>query len=198
MTFKEKIVKLRKMKGLTQDEFASAVGTYDVGITYTNENVNYIIHNGTLSVYAGELAVEAPEIGTVTFEDKLADIEFLGKYLGTWAWESPETVVDSMDGITAYAIFTHDDPNYIPVRMEIKLENVQKKKLEFEITESTFVYEAGKERVVGYSIVGGLYPELYKTLEVIGNTPVINAGTYTRTLSINDSRYEGTVTLIKE
>ena len=26
MTFKEKIVKLRKMKGLTQDEFASAVG----------------------------------------------------------------------------------------------------------------------------------------------------------------------------
>ena len=177
-------------------EFASAIGTYDVGITYTNENVNYIIHNGTLSVYAGELAVEAPEIGTVTFEDKLADIEFLGKYLGTWAWESPETVVDSMDGITAYAIFTHDDPNYIPVRMEIKLENVQKKKLEFEITESTFVYEAGKERVVGYSIVGGLYPELYKTLEVIGNTPVINAGTYTRTLSINDSRYEGTVTLV--
>ena len=26
MTFKEKVVKLRKMKGLTQDEFASAVG----------------------------------------------------------------------------------------------------------------------------------------------------------------------------
>ena len=26
MTFKEKIVKLRKLKGLTQDEFASAVG----------------------------------------------------------------------------------------------------------------------------------------------------------------------------
>ena len=26
MTFKEKLVKLRKLKGLTQDEFASAVG----------------------------------------------------------------------------------------------------------------------------------------------------------------------------
>lgn len=174
-------------------EFATQIGEYEIGIKYTNENVNYIIHKGTLTVVKGDLSVDAPEIGKVTFEDKLADIEFLGKYLGTWTWEDPETVVDDINGITAYAIFTHDDPNLNPVRMAIQIGNVAKKTLSFNVTESSFVYEAGKEHRLVYEIVGGLYHELYATLSVSGNEPATLAGTYRRTLVINDSRYEGSV-----
>ena len=174
--------------------FATQIGEYEIGINYTNENVNYVVHNGTLTVIKGELSVEAPEISEATFEDKLSDIQFLGKYLGTWAWESPETVVDSMDGITAYAIFTHDDPNLNPVRMAIQITSVAKKTLYFNVTDSTFVYEAGKEQRLVFEIVGGLYPDLYKTLTVSGNEAAVDAGVYRRTLVINDSRYEGSVT----
>ena len=178
---------------ISAPEFATQIGEYEIGITYTNENVNYIIHKGILTVVKGQLEVEPPEISEVTFEDKLADVEFLGKYIGTWSWESPQTVVDSMDGITAYAIFTHDDPNLEPVRMAIEIKNVAKKTLYFNVTESTFVYEAGKEHKLVYEIVGGIYPELYATLTVSGNESATLAGTYRRTLVINDSRYEGSV-----
>lgn len=174
--------------------YATQVGVYDIGITYTNENVNYIVHKGTLTVLKGDLDVAVPEISEVTFEDKLADVEFLGKYLGTWAWESPETVVDSMDGITAYAIFTHDDPNLNPVRMPITITGVTKKTLYFNVTESTFVYEQGREHSLVYEIVGGIYPELYATLTVFGNEPASVAGSYRRILVINDERYEGSIT----
>ena len=176
-------------------EFATQVGEYEIGITYTNENVNYIVHKGTLTVVKGDMTVEIPEISEVTFEDKLADIEFLGKYLGTWAWESPETVVDDINGIVAYAIFTYDDPNLNPYRVAIEIKNIAKKTLSFNVTESVFVYEAGTERVLGYEIVGGNYPEIYATLAVSGNDPAINAGVYRRTLVINDPRYEGSVTV---
>ena len=178
---------------ISAPEYATQVGEYEIGITYTNENVNYVIHKGVLTVVKGDLEVEAPEISEVTFEDKLRDVEFLGKYLGTWAWESPETVVDSMDGITAYAIFTHDDPNLNPVRVAIQITDVLKKTLCFNVIESDFVYEAGKEHKVVYEIVGGMYPEIYASLTVSGNDPVTSAGTYRKTLVINDSRYEGSV-----
>ena len=180
---------------ISAPEFATQIGEYEIGITYTNENVNYIIHKGTLTVIKGDLAVDIPEIGEVTFEDKLADVPFPDKYLGTWEWESPETVVDSMDGITAYAIFTHDDPNLNTVRVAIDITNVSKKTLYFNVIESSFVYEAGREHSIVYEIVGGRYPELYATLAVSGNDPVSAAGTYRRTLVINDSRYDGTLTV---
>ena len=180
---------------ISAPEFATQIGEYVIGITYTNENVNYIVHTGTLTVIKGDLAVDIPEIGAVTFEDKLADIPFPDKYLGTWEWESPETVVDSMDGITAYAIFTHDDPNLNPVRVAIAITNVSKKTLYFNVLESSFVYEAGKEHKVVYEIVGGAYPEIYATLAVSGNDPVSAAGVYRKTLIINDSRYEGAITV---
>ena len=180
---------------ISAPDFATQIGEYEIGITYTNEYVNFIIHKGTLTVIKGDLAVDIPEIGEVTFEDKLADIPFPDKYLGTWEWESPETVVDSMDGITAYAIFTHDDPNLNPFRVAVNITNVSKKTLYFNVTESDFVYEAGKEHSIVYEIVGGRYPELYATLTVSGNDPVVDAGTYRRTLVINDSRYEGTLTV---
>lgn len=173
--------------------FATQVGEYEIGINYTNENVNYIVHKGILTVVKGDVGVDAPEISEVTFEDKLSDIEFVGKYLGTWAWETPDRIVDDINGITAYAIFTHDDPNLNPVRMAIEIKNVAKKTLTFSVIENEFVYESGKVHKIAYEIIGGRYPELYKTLKVSGNDGVIYAGTYRRTLVINDNRYEGSL-----
>ena len=180
--------------------YASQAGVFEIGVTYTNNNVNYDIHNGTLTVLKGDLPVDTPEISVATFEDKLSDISFIGKYLGTWAWEKPNQIIDRMDKVTAYAIFTHDDPNLNPVRMAIEITNIQKKTLSFNITGSTFTYEPGVERGLIYNIVGGTNPDFdYNSLKVEGNfipdSPAINAGTYRRTLVINDYRYVGSTTV---
>lgn len=180
--------------------FASQAGEFKIGITYTNNNVNYDIHKGTLTVLKGNLSVPTPEISVATFEDKLSGISFVGKYLGTWAWESPNQIIDKMDKVTAYAIFTHDDPNLNPVRMAIEITGIKKKTLSFNITGSTFTYEPGVERALIYNIVGGTNPDFdYNSIKVEGNYipdyPAINAGTYRRTLVIDDYRYEGSTTV---
>ena len=174
-------------------EFATQIGEYEIGITYTNENVNYIVHKGTLTVVKGDMPVEVPEISEVTFEDKLSDIEFLGKYLGTWAWESPETVVDDINGIVAYAIFTHDDPNFNPVRVAVEIKNVQKKQLTINILRNVFTYAEGTSYSIVYEITGSIYPDVYSTIVVNGNDPESAVGSHRRALVIESEKYIGLV-----
>ena len=181
---------------ISAPEFATQIGEYEIGITYINENVNYIVHKGTLTVIKGDLEIPTPEISKATFEDKLSDIQFLGSYLGTWSWENPEIVIDDINGIVAYAIFTHDDPNLNPVRMAIEIKNISKKILSFNVLVSEYTYAPGTERLISYEIAGGRYPELYASLAVSGNTPEIGAGDYMKRLVIDDPRYEGSIDVV--
>ena len=169
--------------------FVSSAGVYDIGISYTNENVNYTIHNGSLTVLKADQEVADPELSMATYGDKLSDITFEGRYLGTWAWENPDIIVDDINGITAWAIYTPDNENYNQVRRLITIGNVSKRTLEIRVDQSTFDYAPGVEYSILYTIVGGDYQHL----TVLGNTPEINAGRYTRTLEIDDPCYAGRV-----
>lgn len=171
--------------------FVSSAGVYEIGITYTNENVNYIIHNGALTVLKADQDVSYPELGTVTYGDKLSDITFEGRYLGTWAWEDPDIIVDDINGITAWAIYTHDNENYNQVRKLITINNVNKRVLEIHVDQSTFTYSPGVEHSIIYTIGDGSYQHL----TVLGNEPEINANRYTKTLEIDDPCYEGKITV---
>ncbi len=170
-------------------EFAQS-GTYEIGITYTNENVNYIVHKGSLSVLKGTIDVDIPSISQATYEDRLADIEFIGNFLGTWAWEDPDLVIESMEKVVAYAVFTPSDENYEPVRKEISITYIQRKTLTIEIVKSTFIYVEGMEHSVEYKLTGGRYSdEFYKTLNVTGNISEENAGSYMVNLQLDDTCY---------
>lgn len=179
---------------LNVPSYASQVGIFEIRASYTNENVDYVINNGTLTVLPGDISVAIPEIGTVTYEDKLSDVEFVGGYLGTWEWEDPDMIIDNIEGVLAYAIFTHNDPGYNPVRMAIEITNIKKKTLTISITESVYTYSPDTEYSIAYEITGGRYPELYASLTVNGNESASLAGNYIRTLIISDARYEGMVT----
>lgn len=167
----------------------ATAGEHTVTVEYNNPNVDFTVNNGTLTVIRGEQTVAPPTYSVPTYGDKLSDIAFTGEYLGTWYWENPETVIDNMDGITVYAIFKHENNNYNDSRVEVKITGVQKKTLTIDILESTFTYTEGGVYKIVYEIKGGDY----SSLEVIGNDAVISAGTYDRTLYINDPRYTGFV-----
>ena len=169
--------------------FVSSVGVYEIGITYTNENVNYIIHNGALTVLKADQEVSDPELGAVTYGDKLGDITFEGRYLGTWVWENPDIIVDDINGITAWAIYTPDNENYNQVRKLITISKVNKRVLEIHVDQSTFTYAPGVEYSIIYTIGDGSYQHL----TVLGNEPEINADRYTKTLEIDDPCYEGKI-----
>ena len=170
-----------------------SAGVYELDITYTNDNVNYVVNKGELTVLKGDQEVAAPTIGAVTFEDKLSDVQFVGTYLGTWSWETPDTVIDSMDGIVAYAIFTHDDPNLNPVRMAIEITGVQKKQLTVTVLKNVFTYSDGAYYSIVYEISGSIYDDIYSSLTVNGNVTENAAGSYRTTLAIDDARYIGVV-----
>ena len=178
---------------ITTPERTATIGEYEVGITYTNDNVDYIINKGTLTVIPTDLPasdIPVPEYSAPTFGDKLSDIEFIGSYLGTWTWESPDTVVDDINGITAYAIFTPQSVNYNPERVEISITGVKKKQLTITVIESEFTYAPGGEYKVIYQIEG-----TDSSIQVDGNDPVYTALSESRTLMINDPRYTGQVTV---
>lgn len=171
-----------------------SAGVYELGVTYTNQNVDYVINKGTLTLLKGDQEVAAPTISVATYEDKLSDIQFLGNYLGTWAWENPDAIVDNMNGIVAYAIFTHDNPNLNPVRMAIEITGVQKKQLTVTVLKNVFTYSDGESYSIVYEISGSRYSDIYSTLTVNGNVTESAAGSYRATIAIDDSRYIGSVT----
>ena len=176
-------------------ERTATIGEYEVGITYTNNNVEYIINKGTLTVIPTDLPADElplPEYSTPTFGDKLSDIEFVGSYLGTWVWENPETVIDDINGVMVYATYTPDNANYNPERVEINITGILKKELTITVLQSEFTYTPGGEFKIIYQIEGGDY----SMLTVDGNDPVYTASTNVRTLIINDPRYKGQVSVL--
>lgn len=171
--------------------FISKAGEFEIGITYTNDNVNYIIQKGLLTVLKADQDAPAPELSKVTYGDKLGDITFEGRYLGTWKWEDPNIVVDDMNGISAWAIYTHDNENYNQVRVLVEITEIHKRVLEINVLENEFVYKPGTAYSLIYVIADGSYEDLVVT----GNNEYTDAGRYTTTLEIVDSRYKGSITI---
>ena len=175
-------------------EYASAARVYDIIAQGDNANVDFTFVHGTLTVHKGNAEVEPPTVATAIFEDRLGDVAFEGKYLGTWEWEDPDTVVDSMDGITAWAIFTHNDPNYNPTRVEVSVTNVEKKTLSITVDKTEFTYIEGVGHTLAYTLSGSIDPAVYESLQIVGNEPMYLAGKYVVTLSVSDTRYKGDAT----
>ena len=180
---------------ITAPEYASQAGVFEIGATCQNPNVNLVVSKGTLTVNKADKDVSNPVVSVAVFGDKLSDVSFNNEsFLGEWRWENPDIVVDDMGGITAWAIFTHSNENFNPVRREITVGSVIKRQLSFTVSGSVFTYAPGVYHAVEFTLGDSVYTDV-EVLNVIGNTAEINAGRYTKTIVIDDPRYEGSVTV---
>lgn len=173
--------------------FAQA-GAYEIGITYKDNNVDYVINKGVLIVHKGDQEVPIPEYTTPTYGDKLSDIEFLGNYQGTWSWEEPDRVIDNMNGITAWAVFKYNDDNYNDNRVEIAVTGVKKKTLSINIPDYSYTYVPGAVYTLPFELSGLVGSDDASAINVIGNTSESAAGTFRKNLYIDDTRYDGAFT----
>ena len=171
----------------------AAAGTYEIGITYTNTNVDYIINKGTLTVLKGDQTVPTPGYTTPTYGDKLSDIEFVGNYQGTWTWDDPDTVIDTMNGVTAWATFKHADESYNDYRVEITVTGIQKKVLVINILAYAYVCTPDVEYTLPYELIGVCDFDEADSVILKGNAPESRAGTHDRYLYIEDPRYSGSL-----
>ena len=187
---------------IAMPERTAVVGEYEVGVNLEklNQNVNYIVNKGTLTILQAEYDPEdVPEFKyeIPTYGDKLEDIVILGFYPGEWDIETRDEygndlVFDNMAGLTTYATYTPHNTNYKPIRIELVLDKVNKKELTITILQNEFTYEVGTDYQLIYKIVDENGNE-YTDLTVLGNDSQSQAGTYLITLVIDDERYCGEV-----
>lgn len=170
-------------------------GTYEVGATTTNTNINLKVINGTLTINKinlNPLPVN-PTLSTVSracvYGDKLSSITFDNSYSnGVWAWKEPSAIIDRIDEFKAVAVFTPKSSNYNIEERELTIDNIDKRTLNIEIKNNTFTYD-GNEHTILYQIEDGSYTNL----EIVGNVTQIKVGKYNTTLEIKDKFYQGVV-----
>ena len=180
-------------------ERTAVVGEYEVGINLekANQNVNYIINKGTLTILQAETDPDdVPEFRyeIPTYGDKLEDLVIAGFYTGDWEIETKDEygndiIFDSMDGLTAYATYTPHNTNYKPIRVQISITQVNKRELTITVLQNEFDYEAGKSYQIIYRIEGGDFSHL----TVINNDAESQSGDYARIIEIYDEYYCGQV-----
>ncbi len=166
-----------------------SIGNYDIDVTVANSNVNATVVKGTLSVAKGDLLGVADPIPSTQnapaiYESPISSVTFANNFDGTWSWKNPEQVIDSVDSITATALFTPNDLNYNFIEKEITITNLDKRALEITIVNSNYVY-TGEEFAIEYEIEDG------KDVTVEGVLAKTNAGSYKTVLSINSKYYKG-------
>ncbi len=166
-----------------------SIGDYDIDVTVANSNVNATVVKGTLSVAKGDLMGVADPIPSTQnapaiYESPISSVTFADNFDGTWSWKNPEQVIDSVDSITATALFTPNNLNYNLIEKEITITNLDKRTLEITIVNSNYVY-TGEEFAIEYSIEEG------KVVSVEGLIAETNAGSYKTVLSINSKYYKG-------
>ena len=166
-----------------------SIGNYDIDVTVANSNVNATVVKGTLSVAKGDLLGVADPIPSTQntpaiYESPISSVTFADNFDGTWSWKNPEQVIDSVDSITATALFTPNNLNYNFIEKEITITNLDKRTLEITIVKSNYVY-TGEEFAIEYTIEDG------KDVTVEGVLAETNAGSYKTVLSINSKYYKG-------
>ena len=174
------------------------VGSYPITVTLGNENVEADIIEGTLTVYTGQSDPALPKLSSdeeytaPMFGDKLGDVTF-SVGLGTWAWDNPDQIIDKMEGFTATATFTSQNPNLAPTTKEFTLKYVQKRQLNFVVEESGRVYTYdGEPHSIVYTITDSkIEGKVYEDISVVGEVTQTNAGEYRTTLQIVSDCYVG-------
>ncbi len=170
-------------------------GSYDIGVSITNTNVNLKVVSGTLTINKIDInpAPVNPTLSSVSkagvYGDKLSSITFENNYSnGTWSWKEPNAIIDKIDGFKAVAVFTPKSLNYNILERELNIDNINKKTLNIVVTDNIFIYD-GNEHTIAYQIEDGSY----SNVEVVGNIAQINAGEYSVTLTIDNEFYQGMV-----
>ncbi|MBE5764457.1 MAG: hypothetical protein E7339_02505 [Clostridiales bacterium] len=166
-----------------------SIGNYEITAIVQNKNVNATVINGILTVEKGNLAdITNPTLSTdetpAIYESPISSIAITGDYRGVWTWKNPDLIIDSVESITAMAVFTPNNENYNLIEREITITNLDKRTLEITILNSDYVY-TGEEFTIEYAIEDG------KVVTVEGLLAETNAGSYKTVLSINSKYYKG-------
>lgn len=163
-------------------------GVYTITATAANPNVSLTVENGTLTVISTKLDVGAPTLSSsyATYGSTLSSITLASHPNGKWTWQTPDAKIGDVGIRTHVAIFTPNDSRYDTITYNVDI-TVNPKPLNIEITGgNVFTYD-GNEKVLEYVIKdadGNTYD-----LEVIGNTPFKDVGSYDRTLTFKDTNY---------
>ena len=169
------------------DDVVNGAGIYNLTATASNPNVNLTVEPGTLTVVSTVLDVGAPTLSSqiAIYEDKISAITLGSHPNGIWTWQNPNATVGDVGTRTHVAVFTPNDPRYDTLTYNVDI-TVAAKPLNINVVQNVFAY-TGSDIVLEYSITdnGG---KVYD-LEVLGNTPVKNVGTYTRTLTFANVNY---------
>ncbi len=178
---------------ITMQDFSSFigdVGTYDVGLTVGNENIDPTVNKGTLEIKRIHLDPGNPTAivdAGVFYGDTLDQFGFTEHGSGEWSWQTPTDKVGAVGENTHIAVFTPFNENYESSTAEVKL-TVYKKELTIEVTEHSYVYD-GTEKGLVYVIKDSL-GNVYDDIEgVVGDVRHTNAGSYELVISLSDSRY---------
>ena len=169
------------------DDVVTGAGIYNLTATASNPNVNLTVEPGTLTVVSTVLDVGAPTLSSqiAIYEDKISTITLGSHPNGIWTWQNPNATVGDVGTRTHVAVFTPNDTRYDTLTYNVDI-TVAAKPLNINVVQNVFAY-TGSDIVLEYSITdnGG---KVYD-LEVLGNTPVKNVGTYTRTLTFANVNY---------
>ena len=174
------------------EDIVTGAGEYTLTATVSNPSINLTVEEGTLTVKSTQLDVETPDFSAtpVTYGDTLSSLVFPFHPNGKWTWQSPTDLVGDAGKATHVAIFTPTDTRYDILTVDIEI-TILPKALTIEIVGGTdFVYN-GAERTLEYVIKdsdGNTYD-----LEVLGNTPFKNAGTYSLMLYLDNKNYEAQI-----
>lgn len=163
-------------------------GIYNVKITLPNTN-KYEEASITITVVVDKACdPQQPTIFESIYGKTLGSIALPNSNYGRWYWkDGKDTLVGDANelGNTHIAVFESSDDDYKDYEVEVKVK-VYKKTLKINIVNNQYNYD-GEYHQINYSIEGGL------NLLVDGNDAVKNAGSYIRTLTINDANYQGSV-----
>ena len=171
------------------EDVVNGAGIYTLTATASNPNVNLTVEHGTLTVISAILDVGAPKLSstTVFYDDSINAITFESHPNGLWSWQEPSAKVGNVGTRTHVAVFTPNDSRYETITYNVDI-TVNAKPLNIEIPDNgnIFTYD-GTEKILTYVIKdddGNVYD-----LEVLGNTPFKDAGTYDRILTFANNNY---------
>ncbi len=178
----------------------ASAGSYTLTPVVGNSNVNATCVSATLVIHKGTPEFYAPTLSTETapavYDDPVSTVTFSNEGWGSWAWKYPDARINSMDGISAVAVFTPQDPNLETLEHTFTIDKVDKRRVDVVITRDAYTY-TGEEFTLEYKFVDRTEPDGYTVdedkLTITGNTPEVNVGSYNKTLVIVSDCYSGSV-----
>ncbi len=192
-------------EGMSQEELAEfvglaivypqsvVVGEHKITAKASNPSIQLEVKEGTLKVIQATLeGIGDPVLisKVATYGDLIGSIEFEGHPNGKWIWETPTAAVGVVGKQTHTAIFVPSNSAYEQIKCEVEI-TVVPKPMDIEIVgNTTFDYD-GTDHKLSLTIKDKA-GNLYNDLEVLGNDPCKNAGTYTITLTLADPNYSAT------